>query len=70
MGHAARPPQGRSLHARLRVGASTSPALVLRWEGENNAVPEALELVAGDDGRWMSKDPDGRVLELVPTIGQ
>ena len=54
---------------RLRVGASGGPALVLQWEAGDNPVPDTSGLLARGDGRWMGKDPDGRVLELVPTIG-
>ena len=55
---------------RLRTGAPGCPTLVLRWDPEDRPGPEAPELVAGDDGRWIGKDPDGRVLELAATIGQ
>ncbi|MYE13962.1 MAG: hypothetical protein F4X99_20370 [Gammaproteobacteria bacterium] len=55
---------------RLRAGASAGPTLVLQWEAEDDRVPEPAGFVARGDGRWVGKDPDGRVLELAPTIGQ
>lgn len=55
---------------RLRAGASAGPTLVLQWEAENDPVPESAGFVVCDDGRWIGKDPDGRVLELVPTTGE
>lgn len=62
----------RAVHfaLRVRVGASTRPALVLRWEAADTPVPESAGFVVCDDGRRIGKDPDGRVLELVPTTGE
>lgn len=55
---------------RLRAGASAGPTLVLQWEAEDDRVPESAGFVARGDGRWIGKDPDGRVLELVPATGE
>ncbi len=55
---------------RLRAGASAGPTLVLQREAEDDRVPEPVGFVTRGDGRWIGKDPDGRVLELVPTTGE
>ena len=60
-------PRDSAVHfaLRLRADGAEGPALVLRWEEEDGAVPDGWGLLARDDGRWIGEDPDGRVLELV-----
>ena len=61
-----------AIHFALRLRASTSagPTLVLQWEAEDDPVRESAGFGVCDDGRSIGKDPDGRVLELVPTTGE
>ena len=64
-------PRDRAFHftLRLRVGDVAGPALVLSCEVGDGATPGAWGFVQHGAG-WIGKDPDGRVLELAPTVGR